>query len=380
VKYLIILLLALILFFVKPAVSHAQSSHSQLKNEFERGRIVKIIEQGEKNIADTVQHFQVLEIKILTGQDKGKVLKIEHGIDTTVRTYSLVKEKDEVVLSKLGSGKNTKYFIFDKFRLPSTLIILAGFFALVVGFARFRGVTSILGMLISLLILLKFIVPSIAKGADPVGITLIGSFLIVFISIFLAHGFYKRTAIAVGATVASLVIAIGLSHIFVNFAHLTGAGSDDAYSLQFGNFANINLKGLLLSGIIIGTLGVLDDITTSLSAAVEQISHANPKLDALELYKRGIEVGREHVTSLVNTLILAYAGTSMPVFLFFIAIKDTQPLWVTLNTELIIEEVIRALVGSTALVLAVPITTLLAAVFFAKNSSKNSKLPVQIRK
>jgi uncharacterized membrane protein len=351
------------------------ASEPTMQNEFERGKVLKIIDQGVREVADVKQPFQEVEIEILTGNDRGKKLKVEHGFQTTIREYQLVKPGEEVVLSKLGNDKSASYFIFDKYRLPPVAIILACFFALVIGFARFRGFTSIIGMLVSLLILLNFIVPQISKGSDPVEVTLIGSFVIVFISIFLAHGFYKRTAIAVGSTFVSLLIAIGLSYVLVHFAHLSGAGSEDAYSLQFGNFSNINLRGLLLSGIIIGTLGVLDDITTSLSAAVEQISHANPRLNAADLYKKGIKIGREHVTSLVNTLVLAYAGASLPLFLYFSATAGTQPLWVTLNNEMIIEEVIRTLVGSTALVLAVPITTFTAAVFFGKTT----KLPVLIK-
>lgn len=362
----ILTILVFFLFLFTPARSFAQEPQNTQRNEFERGKVIKILEQGEKKFADITQNFQILEVKILTGQDKDKTVKIEHGTKSTIKNYNLVHTGDEVVLSKLGNNETREYFIFDKFRLPQVIFILFGFFALVIGFSRFRGLASIVGMIVSLAVLVKYVVPSIAYGQDPVTTSLIGASVIVFVSIFLAHGFNKRTTIAVGGTVITLVIAVVLSLVFVELTKLSGSGNEDAYSLQFGQFSGINLKGLLLAGIIIGALGVLDDITTSLSAAVDELHKANPKLNAKELYLRGLSVGREHISSLVNTLVLAYAGTSMPLFLFFFSTRDLQPLWVTLNSELIIEEVVRALAGSITLVLAVPITTFLAAVSFGR--------------
>ncbi|HYC80108.1 MAG TPA: YibE/F family protein, partial [Candidatus Binatia bacterium] len=134
----------------------------------------------------------------------------------------------------------------------------------------------------------------------------------------------------------------------------------------------LNLRGLLLGGIILGVLGVLDDITTAQSAAVYEIRRANPALPFKELYSRGLSIGREHISSLVNTLFLAYAGASLPLFLFFTAGDHPQPFWVTLNSEFIAEELIRTLVGSVALMLAVPITTFLAAYYFSRRPVEQS--------
>ncbi len=349
------------------STSYAQASE---RNDFERGKVVKILESGERKILDDTQPYQIIEVKLTTGENKGETVKVEHGANTTIKDFQLVKVGEEVVLSELGTGSTAEYFIQDKFRLPAVLGIILGFFVLVVALARFRGLASIVGMVVSLAILIGYIVPSIARGADPVITTLIGATGIVFVSIYLAHGFNKRTTIAITSTIISLSIAIGLSYLFVNMAHLFGTGSEEAYSLQFGLFSGLDLRGLLLAGIIIGTLGVLDDITTSLSAAVDELHKANTNLTSEELFKRGLSVGREHITSLVNTLVLAYAGAGLPVILFFLSIKDTQPWWVVLNNELIVEEIVRALVGSSALVFAVPITTFLAAAFYgAKQKS-----------
>jgi uncharacterized membrane protein len=149
---------------------------------------------------------------------------------------------------------------------------------------------------------------------------------------------------------------------------LSGAGTEEAVYLQLSYLPELNLAGLLLGGIIIGTLGVLDDVTTAQVAAVEEISLANRSLSVAELYKRGLSVGREHIAALVNTLVLAYAGAAFPLFLLF-ALPDHPPLWVILNGENIIEEVVRALVGGSSLMLAVPIATALAAAVFGSKKT-----------
>lgn len=214
------------------------------------------------------------------------------------------------------------------------------------------------GLLASMLILGVYIVPSIIDGQDPTLVSLLGSIAIILVSIYLSHGFNKQTTVAVISTSLTLAIAIGLSYLVVNWLGLSGAGSEDAYNLQIG-LGEIDLKGLLLGGMIIGTLGVLDDITIGQTAIVTELYRANHKMGVSELVRRGLRVGQEHIASLVNTLVLAYAGASMAVFIF-ISISDL-PTWVLLNSEFSLEEITRALVGSSALILAVPITTWLAA-------------------
>ena len=215
-------------------------------------------------------------------------------------------------------------------------------------------------MIVSVLVILQFIVPQILQGQDPLLVSIAGSLAIMLLTIYLAHGISKRTTVALGATAIALLITGVLSYFFVNITDLTGVGSEDAYLLQFGP-ASINLKGLLLGGIIIGALGVLDDITTSQSAAVFEIAKANKKLEFMDLIMRGYVVGKEHIASLVNTLVLAYAGASLSLFIIFVLNPSNQPYWVILNSQIIVEEVIRTLAGSIGLVMAVPIATILAA-------------------
>jgi uncharacterized membrane protein len=231
-------------------------------------------------------------------------------------------------------------------------------------------VGSIVGLAVSLSVIMFFIVPQILAGQDPLFISIVGSLFIMTVTIYLAHGFSRKTHIALASTFLSLSLTGFLAYFFVDISHLTGLGNDDASSLRFGQTENINFQGLLLGGIIIGALGVLDDITTSLSAVIEELKIANPSYTFRRLVKSGFRIGSEHISSLVNTLVLAYAGAGLPLFLFLILNPLGHPLWVILNSEIIVEEIIRTLAGSIGLVLAVPITTLMASWFVTRQQHR----------
>lgn len=331
---------------------------------FFRGVVVEVLEDTVIDIQGIQQPYQKVKVRLQNGPDQGKEVVVEHGGRFTIRESNKVKVGQPVVVAQSDAFGEVAYLIADSYRL-TTLIIFAGlFFALTWVIARRRGLAALLGMALSVAILVWFIIPRILHGSDPLSVSLLGAFAIAVLSLTLAHGFRKQTYIALGSTLVTLLIAAGLALLVVAITRLSGFGSEEASYLQFGELENLNLQGLLLGGIIIGALGVLDDITTAQTAAVAEIRNANPNLSWRELFKRGSNVGREHIASLVNTLVLAYVGASFPTLLLLT--QNTEvPLWVTLNGEMIAEEVVRALVGSAALVLAVPIATLAAAWFLA---------------
>lgn len=311
-------------------------------------------------------------MRILEGADKGKDIILEHGGVFTINEAQKVSPGETVVLRKntTSEGK-AQYFVADKYRLPWVGGILLGFFLIVSVIAGRKGIGALLGMGISLAVIMWFIVPQILSGADPLLISIMGSVFILVVTMYLAHGFSKQTHIALSATAISLFLTALFSVFFVSLARLSGLGSEDAYSLAQGFGQTINFQGLLLGGIIIGALGVLDDVTTTQAATIHELAQDNPKSTFESLMRKGMAVGREHIASVVNTLVLAYAGASIGIFIFLhLGLQqNSQPLWVMLNSEVIMEEVIRTLAGSLGLVLAVPITTILAA-FFAKNTIK----------
>ncbi|MFW5703202.1 MAG: YibE/F family protein, partial [Candidatus Dojkabacteria bacterium] len=255
--------------------------------------------------------------------------------------------------------------IVEIYRLNWAVVALIIFILLAVIFAGRRGLASFVGLVATVATLVGFIVPQILDGKDPLLVSLVGGSIVSIVSIYLAHGLYTRTTIAVVATIASIVFAAVFATVFVGLTALFGLGSEEALFIQSGGLGEIDLRGILLGGIIIGTLGVLDDITTTQAATIEQLHLSDPKATLKELYHRGQSVGVEHISSLINTLVLAYAGASFPIFILLVA-NNQEPLWFTLNNEYFIEELVRTIVGSATLILAVPISTLLAAWWYTR--------------
>lgn len=351
---------------VTPAVPSADS--------WMRGVVTKIA-AGETETDPFTQQTgqtQQVTVRVVTGKDAGTVATVQYGGSIAIETLQPLKVGDTVVLNKgTDMAGVDSYAIVDVYRLPPMYILVGIFFVCVIVLGRRRGLSSILGLVLTIILLIKWIIPHILSGENPLFVSVSGAVVIVLLSLYLAHGFNKRTTIAVGSTLLVLSLSIGLAMLYTFLTHLSGAGSEEALVLQVGQFPNLNLYGLLLGGMIIGVLGVLDDITTGQSAAVEELHKANPDLPFHELYRRAFSIGREHIASLVNTLVLAYAGASLPLLLLF-STNIYQPFWVTLNSEPMIEEIVRTLVGSMALIFAVPLTTLFAAFVFSRqqHSSK----------
>ncbi len=338
----------------------------ELPDTYYRAKVVKILEDGQEAVDGQMQEHQKLQLEIINGDKKGEQITIDHGGSFAITVYQKVVEGETVILAhppRTPGAIRDVYYIVDKYRLPSLGYLTLVFFGLAIYFGGRRGFTAILGLTFSVLIIFYFVIPHILSGGDPLKICLLGSVAIVLVSLYLSHGFNKRTSIALLSSILSLALAVGVDLLFVHFAKLSGAGTEEAFYLQFDNFA-VNLRGVLLGGIILGVLGVLDDVTTGQAAAVEEIHLANPGRGFLDLYKRGLSVGREHITSLVNTLVLAYVGASFPLLLLYNSQK-LQPFWIILNSNFMAEEIVRTLVGSAVLVVAVPLTTFLAATFYS---------------
>lgn len=340
-------------------------------SQYHTARILEITDSiVQPNYLDELGYDQTLKtvkLLILSGANKGKEVETEISI---VTGQNSVEENKTVVLEEIYRvDGSVLYLIGDDYRVNALWIAFGIFVALLLIFAGLKGITSLIGLIFSILILTCFTIPQIVAGQSPLLISIISAFAIAFISIYLSHGFKQRTTIAVISTCITITIAIGMAYLFTSMTKLSGMGSEEAFQLSvWGPLSSIDFRGLLLGGIIIGALGVLDDVTTTQAATIDEISKANKSLPYKELYKRGLSVGREHITSLVNTLALAYVGVSLPLLLIFIA--NPRPLWVIINSQMISEEIIRTLVGSIALVLAVPITTVMAAYWFGAKNTK----------
>lgn len=250
------------------------------------------------------------------------------------------------------------YTLADFERRAPILWLALAFAALVVAFGRLRGALSLLGLAVSLVVILAFVVPAILDGTPPLAVAIIGSSAVMLATILLAHGAGPKSVAAILGTAASLTLVALLALLFTNLAHLTGLSSEEATLLLQGG-AQVSLEGLLLAGFVIAALGVLDDVTVSQASTVFALRAANPGQGFRRLYSGALRVGRDHVSATVNTLVLAYAGSSLPLLLIFSSAE--LGLLDAVNTELIAKEIVGTLVGSIGLIAAVPITTALAA-------------------
>jgi uncharacterized membrane protein len=255
-------------------------------------------------------------------------------------------------------------YSFQDFERRAPMVWLAIVFVLLVLlFGRFRGLMSLAGLAISLAIVLVFILPAILDGRDPVPVAVVGALAVMIATITLAHGVGPKSIAAILGTAASLGITLGLAEAFTHLAHLTGLSSEESTLLIIGR-TDIDLRGLVLAGMVIGALGVLDDVTVSQASTVMALRRANPIQRARELYRGALDVGRDHVAATVNTLVLAYVGASLPILLIF-TVGHTR-FGDAINVEAVATQVVAMLVGSIGLIAAVPITTALAALLASR--------------
>ncbi|HVA96801.1 MAG TPA: YibE/F family protein [Candidatus Acidoferrales bacterium] len=328
---------------------------------YETAKVLSVLTQGERTMGGKKVPYQKLQLQILDGSDTGKTLTLTYGDLVELRPELEVTQGATVVLMKSVTPQKATYEIVDTYRLYNLYPIAILFLIVVLLVTRLKGLGSLIGLAISLAIILLFIVPQILAGQDPLLASIVGSMFIMVATMYLAHGFSQKTNIALISTSLSLVLTGILSYVAVHYTFLSGLGSEDAASLQFGQTGTINFQGLLLGGIIIGSLGVLEDITTGLAASIQELTRANSRLKFRELISSGMRIGSEHIAALVNTLVLAYAGVGLPIFLFLVLNPNHQPLWYIINSEFIMEEIVRTLAGSIGLILAVPFTAVFAA-------------------
>jgi uncharacterized membrane protein len=271
-----------------------------------------------------------------------------------------VEVGDELVLSRdpgIDSGGPT--YQFQDFARGTPIVTLALAFVLVVGLvARLRGLLAMLGLGFAFLVLLTFMLPALLAGGSPVWVTLVGSSAIMFVVLYLAHGFSARTTTALLGTLAGLALTAVLGSIAAAAARLTGFADDSTLQLQQYD-PTLDFTGLVLAGLVVAGLGILNDVTITQASAVWQLHELSPEAGWRELFRRGMAIGRDHIASTVYTIVLAYTGAALPLLLLFEIYQ--RPFWTVLTGSQVGEEVIRTLVGAIALVLAVPLTTVVGA-------------------
>jgi uncharacterized membrane protein len=294
-------------------------------------------------------------VTLLQGPDKGSSVPVE--VPENLNRQHL-GEGDKIVLSYSPDVEpELRYAFADRQRKPVLFWLAVTFAAVVVLFGRLRGVAALVGLSASLVVLLVFVLPAVLDGRSPLAVAVIGAAVIAFLALYLAHGFTPTTTVALLGTLGGLALTAILAAAVTNLAALSGYASEEASVVQLAG-SRIDLAGLVLAGIVIGALGAIDDMTVTQVAAVAELHAANPELGRRPLYRAALRIGRDHVASTVNTLALAYAGASIPLFLLLV--MSRQSLGTVANGEVVATEIIRTLVGSIGLVSSVPLTTWLA--------------------
>lgn len=369
-KIVIILLFLLFLPFV--GFSQEEEVYEPDVSALFTAEVLQVIENQEVEREDgSISYQQHLKLKGLEGKFKDHEFEFTNmGFD--VLAYPGFNQGDKVYVYHVRGYDGIDTFYVTDFVRKYRLIWPALIFALlVVLVGKFKGFRALVSLIVSFAIILYFILPQIINGYNPIWITILGSVMILAVSFLLTYWFKRKTYIALASTVVGLVIVALLSILFTAILRFTGFGVENMQFLVGVTDQPLNIKGLLLAGMIIGALGILTDMAISQVSLVEQLKIADPNLSKKDLYKKAMKVGVDHIGSMVNTLALAYAGAALPLLILF-TLKQSQ--YVTfgqiINTEFIAIEIIRTLVGSIGLILIVPLTTLLAVVFITKIDTK----------
>lgn len=325
-----------------------------VQSEDVKARVIEIESETEEN--------GIRQIKFTAEDEKGERYHVDTSESLTEGLRYHIAIGDTVYLAVLRNTATQEVetaYLADVRRIPALMIITILFALLTVAVGLIRGFSALIGLAITFGVLFLFIFPQILAGHDAVLVTVIGSIVILAVNMHLSHGFNRGTLLAFSSTVIGLGLTYVLAKIFVGAADLSGLANEEAILLYYHQTEIIVPAGILLSGIILGAVGVLDDIAITQSETVAELREANPRLSRQELFVAAMRVGRHHIASTVNTLVLAYAGVAMPLILLFLVTPEIT-LARFINAEPVAEEIIRTLAGTMALVLTVPIATLFA--------------------
>lgn len=339
-------------------------------SETVQAKVMSVIEEGPAIVLGKEQIYQVLEIQVLEGEFRQLRLMLEVGKNQILPEDYLFKPGDQILVNvgKNPMNDEVRVNFVDFVRERSIIIIFLIFCLTAILICGWTGFRSLLGAVIGLGVIMFFIIPQIIGGANPLLTSIIGSAIFLGLSLYIVYGWRKMTHAAVAGIVVSLFLTGLFSYFAVRETRLTGFGDESMMFLIQHSETPIDIRGVLLAGIIIGSLGVLDDLVIGQSSAVFQLHKANPAMPFKHLFKSAMEIGRDHVAASVNTLILAYAGGSLPMLLLF-TITNVD-LRMALNVSYVTEEIVRALAGTTGLFFSIPIATLIACYLAISQNQK----------
>jgi uncharacterized membrane protein len=355
-----------ILFTNAPSVAQSQELLQEEVGNFQ-AEVVEVISTDELqvNLNSDPVITQQLQIRFTSGPLAGQ----ERIINSD--TFEYEAGESVYVNYRLSPDDTESFYISDRNRLPALGLVVALFAAAVIALGRWQGLRSLISLGFSLLVIFYLLLPLLLEGYNPILVSTLVAGLVLFAAIYFTHGFNRESTVAFGGTMTAVIFTALLGEVFIWLSKLTGFTDDTAVYLRFSGGENLDFTGLLLGSIIIGVLGVLDDIAVTQAAIVTEFYQTELKTNPSKIFKRALRVGQEHVGALVNTLVLAYTASALPLLLLFYG--SDSSLASIINRELFATEIIRTAVGSIGLILTVPLVTYLAVKFLKDYQPANRK-------
>lgn len=338
-----------------PGLAHAQVEGPISRQYLEKARVLEASPSVTSLIEGTnvTEETQTITVEVLDGPDKGLVVEFQND-------FTQVEKGDVVyVRHSVGGFENEMWSVSDPYRLDVLIIIGIAFLVLLFLFGGLQGVRGLASLLGSLVLIFYLLIPGIYSGYSPILISIGVASLIIVLGSYVTHGFNRTTTVAMLGMIGTIIVTGAATYIAIHAAQLSGFTSEENAYLNFNTDGRIDQLGLLFGGIMIGLLGVLYDIAIGQAIAAEELIRAGAEYTKREVFARVMRIGREHIGALVNTLAIAYVGASLPLLLLLNS-ASTSIAYI-LNSEIFATEIIRILMGSIGLLLAVPITTFLAA-------------------
>ncbi|NLJ72976.1 MAG: YibE/F family protein [Syntrophomonadaceae bacterium] len=368
-----ILTLLIVLIFSIP--TFADMSEGTFKESYEKAVVVEVEDREFQETYDDYSfQEQLVTVKMLTGDNKGDLVTVINTLSGSVGWDLEVKPNDKVVLYIVEENGQVEKYISDMIRTPYLNYLIIFFVLAIVIIGGIKGVKSLVALGLTILAIYKILLPALLKGSSPLLITMFILIGVTLLTMFIIAGFTRKAVAATLGTIGGVIIAGVLALLVGNLAHLTGFASEESRMLLHVEGLTLNIKGLLSAGIIIGALGATMDVAMSIASSISEIKKANPNLKANDLMRAGMNVGRDIMGTMTNTLILAYTGTALPLLILFMA-YDTTAIQI-FNSELVATEIVRALAGSVGLVFSVPITAFVASFLVSRDHRVNSNLDI----
>jgi len=352
-KSFILFLLVIAVLGLIPVTSGAQELHQDDQGLY-RAEVVRVLEEGSREVPGTVvvTDYQLIEARFLEGPQAGEVVILDNDL-----LHLREGNKFFVYHMRTIDGQDL-YTVAEPDRRGWMLALVLLFCASVLWLSGWQGVRALISLAASFFIIIYFLLPQILAGTSPVLVSAVVSIIILALAIYFTHGLNRESTAALLGTAIAITATAALAYLSVYLVHLTGFVGDEATYLNINTGGLLDFRGLLLGAIIIGVVGVLDDIAITQAATVSELHQSAPQLSRLEVYQKALRVGREHVGALVNTLVFAYTGAALPLLLLF-SMSTTDPTLI-LNREVFATEIVRTIVGSMGLIMTVPLTTWIA--------------------